>query len=419
MDIPEDENKNADLCHALIETVPIPLFYTDAVGRYVACNRAFEKMVGLSRSEILGKNNHELFPRSWADKELIMDQELIIDRNRQRYEWHFDKPLDGMKDVYVDRAPAIDASGNIVGIAGAISDISERRALEKNFEESSNRLETLLNALPVAIVIIDYDTKKVIDLNPQAMLILGYTREQIAGRQCRRLICGGDNEHCPLYNTKGKLERSESIVINAAGKPVPVLKSVILTEIDNNKLILECFSDISEQKALENQLREMAEIDFLTGLFNRRYFFERTEKEVCRSKRYDHPVSMIILDIDHFKKVNDQFGHPAGDKVLKEVGQICQEAIRDTDFAGRIGGEEFAVILIESDLDAAHLVAERIRSRVASNAFKLEGQWIQCTISAGISRFILQEDDLETFMKRADDALYRAKRTGRNQTCKG
>jgi diguanylate cyclase (GGDEF)-like protein/PAS domain S-box-containing protein len=418
MDSPSGE-KDQDLYRTLIETVPLPLFYRDAYGRYIACNRAFERMLNLLPSEIIGKNNHDLFPVKWADKELVRDQELIISLNRQQYEWHFDEPLGGMKDIYVDKAPAIDAAGNIIGIAGAISDISERRALEKNFEESTNRLESLLNALPVAIVIIDHNTKKVIDLNPQAMVILGYTREQLAGRNCKHFICGGTSHRCPLYDAKAKLERSEGSVIDVTGNHIPVLKSVILTEIDNTKLILECFSDISEQKALENQLREMAETDFLTGLFNRRHFIERTEKEVSRSKRYDHPLSMIILDIDYFKSINDRFGHAAGDKVLKGIGQICQEAVRDTDFVGRIGGEEFAVVLIEGNLEGAYMVAERIRCRVASHAFQFEGKTIQCTISTGTSELIPQEDDLERLMKRADDALYRAKQAGRDQTCRG
>ena len=418
MDTPLGE-KDQDLYRTLIETVPLPLFYRDAYGRYIACNRAFERMVNLLRSEIIGKNNHDLFPGKWADKELVMDQELIINLDRQRYEWHFDKPLGGMKDIHVDKAPAIDASGNIIGIAGAISDISEMRALEKNFEESTNRLESLLNALPVAIVVIDHDTKKVIDLNPQAMLILGYTREQLAGRKCKRLICGDNNNRCPSTTQRQSSERSEGLVIDVSGRHIPVLKSIILTEIDGKKVILECFSDISEQKALENQLREMAETDFLTGLFNRRHFIERTEKEVSRSKRYHHPLSIMMLDIDYFKSINDQFGHAAGDAVLKGIGKICQEAIRDTDFVGRIGGEEFAVVLIESDLEGAHMVAERIRCRVASHAFQIEGKTIQCTVSTGISGLVTQEDDLEKLMKRADDALYRAKQAGRNRTCRG
>ncbi|MFH0729110.1 MAG: diguanylate cyclase [Pseudomonadota bacterium] len=411
--------KNPDLYHTLIETVPIPLFFKDAYGDYIACNPAFERMVGLLRSEIIGKTDHELFPEKWADKELVGDQALIITLGRQRYECHFDEPFGGMQDIYVDKAPVMDAFGNIIGIAGAISDISEMRALKKNFEDSTNRLESLLNALPVAIVVIDHDTKKIMDLNPQAMLMLGYTREQLAGRKCKRLICGDNNKRCPLYDAKATMERSEGLVIDAAGAPIPVLKSIILTEIDGKKVILECFSDISAQKALENQLREMAETDFLTGLFNRRHFIERAEKEVSRSKRYTHPLSMIILDIDYFKSVNDRFGHAAGDTVLKNIAQICREAIRDTDFVGRIGGEEFAVALIESDLEGAYMVAERIRCRVASHTFQLEGKTIQCTLSTGTSELVPQEDDLERLMKKADDALYRAKQAGRDQTCRG
>lgn len=420
--VPQEDSSDRNFYRMLIDTLPIPLFFRDVYGRFITCNHAFEKMVKLSRSEIMEKTCDDLFPRKWSEKELIMDQELIIGLNRlnkQSYELHFDEPFGELRDILVEKAPAIDASGNMTGIAGAISDISEIRGLKADAEDNINRLETLLNALPVAIVVIDHDTRKVIDLNPQAMLILGYTREQIAGRNCKRLFCGDSGSRCPLFDATAKLERSEGVVIDVTGRNIPVLKSVILTEIDNKKVVLECFADISEQKILENQLREMAETDFLTRLFNRRHFIASAEMELSRAKRYNHPVSHIMLDIDYFKRINDQFGHAAGDEVLKRVAQICWETVRDTDIAGRIGGEEFAVILVECGLETAHKVAERIRCRVAGHLFHVEEKTIRCTISAGTSELNSKEDNLEKLMKRADDALYRAKKAGRNQTCSG
>ena len=406
-----------DLYRSLLRAVPIPIFFRDVYGNYIGCNPAFENFIDKPRSEIIGNGNHNLLPKNWADKELEKDQEIIISSKPQRYEWHLDKPMGSMRDVYVDKAPIMGKSGDIIGIAGAIADITEVRLLENDLSESTYRLESLLNALPVAIVIIDYKTQKIVDLNPQAMLMLGYTREQLAGRKCRSLMCGGQTDHCPLVDPDLSLERSESIVTDADGKKIPVLKSIILTEIDNKKLLLECFSDISEQKVLENQLREMAETDFLTRLFNRRHFIGRAEKELSRSRRYNSSVSLIMLDIDWFKKINDQYGHAAGDEVLKGVAQICQEAVREIDIVGRIGGEEFSMVLIECDTDGALIVAERIRKQVASHPFEYEQKAIHCTVSIGISAFVAKEDHLENLMKRADIALYRAKQAGRNRTC--
>lgn len=408
-----------DLYRTLLRNVPFPVFFRSVTGEYIDCNPAFEHFAGKSRSEIVGKNNYDLFPKAWANKELENDQEIVLSKKAQRYEWHFDRPMGGMHYVYIDKAPIIDEAGVITGISGAITDISGMKRLEEDSARNTNRLESLLSALPVAIVIIDFRTHKIVDLNPMAMVMLGYTREQLIGRDCKTCICNENASQCPLVDTSLPQGRSEVVLTDAAGNSIPVLKSTILTEIDNGKLLLECFSDISEQKNLEARLREMAETDFLTGIFNRRHFIETAEREIARSKRYDTRFSVLILDIDWFKRINDQFGHAAGDEVLKGVAGLCRESIRETDIIGRIGGEEFAALLVESDMDAAIIVAERIRQNVASHAFKFEDQTIQCTVSLGVASVIAGKDNLETIMNRADIALYKAKQAGRNQICHG
>jgi diguanylate cyclase (GGDEF)-like protein len=124
-----------------------------------------------------------------------------------------------------------------------------------------------------------------------------------------------------------------------------------------------------------------------------------------------------MIDIDWFKKINDRYGHSAGDEVLKGVARICKESIRDIDIAGRFGGEEFAVVLVECSLDSAFTVAERIRANIESNEFPVDGTSIRCTVSIGIAGNTTEDADLEMVMKRADTALYDAKQAGRNRTC--
>jgi diguanylate cyclase (GGDEF)-like protein len=160
-------------------------------------------------------------------------------------------------------------------------------------------------------------------------------------------------------------------------------------------------------------------MDFLTGIYNRRHFIESAEREIARSKRYKSMMTVAILDIDWFKEINDQFGHAAGDEVIKGIADNCRETIRGTDILGRIGGEEFAMILIETDLEDSFAVAERLRKRIESHVFKFDGQTTRCTVSIGISAIFPEKDDLETIMKRADAALYEAKQSGRNRTCRG
>lgn len=401
----------------LLRTVPIPIFFRGLDGKYIGCNLAFEIFTGKSRSEILGKDNHNFFPRALVDKELKSDREIVDNRKGQRYEWHFDTPMGGMKDAYIDKAPIMDGAENVVGVSGAITDISGVRALEAELANSTYRLESLLNSLPVAIVIIDTNSKKIVDLNPLAMVMLGYTREQLVNCDCHTYICNGDTGRCPLSDNLLSLDRSESVLINSAGKQLPVLKSTIQTEIEGHGYLLECFQDISEQKTLEHRLREMAETDFLTGIFNRRHFMELALREISRSRRYRSSVSFLMIDIDWFKEINDRYGHSAGDEVLKGVARSCQKSVRDIDIVGRIGGEEFAVILVECSTDSALIVAERIRANIEANEFQLDGETLRCTVSIGISGNGSGDAGLDLIMKQADTALYDSKHAGRNRTC--
>ena len=155
--------------------------------------------------------------------------------------------------------------------------------------------------------------------------------------------------------------------------------------------------------------------DALTSLSNRRHFDAVSHAEWARFQRYGRPLSLLILDIDHFKAINDQFGHPAGDFILKSVGQSCQATQRVTDVVARIGGEEFAILLPETDESSAVIVAERLRNQIASVVHNLGEKHVQVTASIGVAGGTLSMPSFETLHKRADEALYCAKAAGRNR----
>ena len=152
----------------------------------------------------------------------------------------------------------------------------------------------------------------------------------------------------------------------------------------------------------------------MTKAYNRLYFSSRLKEEIERAKRYNHPLSLILLDIDFFKKINDTYGHDVGDLVLKTVSQIVLENIRKSDLFARIGGEEFAILLPDTSKDKAILVAEKLRETIEKTPIILpNGKQIKVTISLGVTS--LKKDDNESsFIKRADEALYDAKKSGRN-----
>jgi diguanylate cyclase (GGDEF)-like protein len=167
----------------------------------------------------------------------------------------------------------------------------------------------------------------------------------------------------------------------------------------------------------KQELETMSLTDPLTGLANRRHLMETLEKEISRHGRRERAFSVAILDIDHFKAVNDTHGHLCGDRVLAHLGQTFLEQLRTYDFVARYGGEEFCVILANTALSEATRVMERLRRHVASHPFLFESKAVRLTLSAGLtSNQGLEEITLDALLSRADEALYRAKTEGRNRT---
>ena len=166
---------------------------------------------------------------------------------------------------------------------------------------------------------------------------------------------------------------------------------------------------------LNDDLKQLSRTDGLTGLFNRRYWQERFERLYKLGRRRETPSTALMLDIDHFKKINDTYGHQAGDEVIKTLAQVIRKSVRETDLPGRYGGEEFAIVLEDSSADNAKRVAERIRRLSEAMRVEFEGRQIQFTISIGLCEFSPEFLSEMAWLEQADQALYRAKTTGRNR----
>lgn len=173
--------------------------------------------------------------------------------------------------------------------------------------------------------------------------------------------------------------------------------------------------DISDKREASEQQRKANFCDYLTGLANRRAFFEAAELELERRKHSTRPTAMIMFDADHFKAVNDRFGHPVGDAVLRHLAKALRSTFRDVDVVARIGGEEFAVLMPSTDLATAGAVANRLRALVKATPALVDGESISYTVSAGVAAMDDAISSLESLMKRADQALYAAKARGRNR----
>lgn len=177
--------------------------------------------------------------------------------------------------------------------------------------------------------------------------------------------------------------------------------------------------DITERKQLLQELERQAHLDYLTGLHNRGYFMQLAETEVARAVRYSSHLSMMMMDVDNFKQVNDTHGHKAGDLVLKKFAEACHDTLREVDIIGRIGGEEFAVLLPETDIDEAMEVAKRLRQEIASIKVGIDhGLPLRFTISIGVSSLSPNRENLDVLLSLADKALYLAKSSGKNRVAR-
>jgi diguanylate cyclase (GGDEF)-like protein len=250
--------------------------------------------------------------------------------------------------------------------------------------------------------------------------------EQAECHQLLSIICelqadlAGALEHFKQFHTI-----KEKIAGEEAAKRLAILN--VMHEVETAKRETEIHrlrnvelqSEIEERKLIQAALEKLAALDSLTGLYNRRHFLALAEKEFERVTRYRHPLAVVILDLDHFKQVNDTYGHAVGDQVLAIVAARLKSDLRDVDFAGRIGGEEFALVLPETTPAGARQVAERINHAISAKAMLTEAGPVVVTASAGVANLtpgVLPEiPSFFILLKHADQALYAAKRAGRNQ----
>ena len=172
--------------------------------------------------------------------------------------------------------------------------------------------------------------------------------------------------------------------------------------------------DITDRREASENHRRASACDHLTGIANRRTFFESAALEIERMKRIPRPLTLILFDADYFKKINDRYGHPAGDAVLRQLAATLTATFRQIDVVARVGGEEFAILLPSTDLEGAQAVAERLREEVESQVVQIDGVGIKYTVSGGIACMSESILGLDVLMKRADQALYAAKARGRN-----
>lgn len=267
--------------------------------------------------------------------------------------------------------------------------------------------------------------------NKAAERISGYPAEKVIGSHCYDNILNHVTENgtqlcltgCPLHATiqDGKPREAEVFLRHANGHRVPVLIRTTPLRDEDGVIIgaIEVFSDNSRLFRRVKRLEQAAHLDPLTRIANRRYMESRLELALVEFQQHRIPFGVLFLDIDYFKRVNDTFGHEAGDRVLQMVANTLQGNIRADDLVARWGGEEFLVLLSNIELNGLRIVAEKLRALVKTSSLRIPERTIQVTVSIG-GALVCLEDDIASLLRRADQNMYRAKLAGRDRViCDG
>jgi diguanylate cyclase (GGDEF)-like protein len=226
--------------------------------------------------------------------------------------------------------------------------------------------------------------------------------------------------HCEVWR-EGEIYRVQDLgatnTTRVNDRPIAEAELRDGDHITVGEILLKFISHASLEARYHEEVYQLATHDPLTDLFNRRHFNQQLDIEIARALRHARPLSLCIIDVDLFKQINDRFGHVAGDGVLKQLAGLLRAHVRCEDLAARIGGEEFAVLLPETDLQGARDLAEQFRSAVAAAEFSPGGIAQRITVSIGVAQANAERADRSRLMKAADAALYRAKESGRNRVC--
>jgi diguanylate cyclase (GGDEF)-like protein/PAS domain S-box-containing protein len=357
---------------------------------------------------------------------------LIPNDNWARMEEEYNELIRHKQSSYIGRVRVVHKKGHEIWLAitqrvidwhgtPAVHltafDISTQMAAEHALQHNEQHLRAILEVLPQPIYITRRHDGQLLYVNRKTCLLFQQRANQLL-RGCSTDFFVDPKERedlAQLFETVQDIRDVEVKMKTVGGREFTAEIAAIAVEYGAEPAVLVALNDISQRKQLESELFHQASTDSLTGISNRRYFINQAEQEMRRSRRFARDLSVMMIDIDHFKPINDQHGHAVGDAVLQGMVKRSLESLRQSDELGRLGGEEFAVIMPETNLIAATEAAERLRFHIAERPLVAERLAIPCTVSIGVAQLQGNDGTIDDLLHRADLALYRAKSNGRNR----
>lgn len=389
----------------------------------IATNELFASFSERSPSDSVNIPLREIFPRHISrilmkgvseclDEVIPVECEVVKEKMAETQWWH------------VVLSPIMDANRKVIRCFITCIDVSMQMELENSLSLQRTRFQALIqNSYDGIISINEEQTIELI--NPAACEMFLVESQDVIGAPIESLVPMRYRDkhkayvdgfkHSPV-KSRPMHERGAVTGRRSDGTEFPLEITISKIRVGERLELTAVIRDISERARLMDTLEHKALNDPLTDLPNRRQFDSVMEKEVARARRFQHDLSLIMMDIDHFKKINDSYGHPSGDQVLKYIASVLKGAVREVDCAARIGGEEFAVILPESNGILAEEAARRIQAKIKEQPFSFDnGETIGVTLSFGVSELHDDDDSPAVLIARSDKALYRSKEGGRDR----
>jgi diguanylate cyclase (GGDEF)-like protein/PAS domain S-box-containing protein len=398
------------LLEQVLEATTDSIYIKDLQGRYRVVNSAAAALIGRPGAEILGRSDGDLLPEV-AEAIAARDAAVLERHASSAYEMS-GRFGAGANVLSITKSPFCDSSGTAIGTLGIARDITEQRRLQERFRRA-------FEDAPIAMAVADRDGR-ILDVNQALCAMTRYSRDELSGRTLASMTHPDDREADDavmqgLASGDADAATDEQRHLRADGSMVSVARSVsVVRDVDGTPLhFLTQLQDITDRQHFESELRHLADHDPLTGLLNRRRFKQELDRHLAQVARYGPRGALLILDLDHFKEVNDTLGHQAGDELLLGVSDLMQQRLRDSDIVARLGGDEFAVLLPNGGRQEAEVVAADLVRTVREQATVGAGdRRRRVTTSVGVAAFAAAEASGDAMLVEADMAMYEAKQTG-------
>ncbi|WP_243544895.1 PAS domain S-box protein [Pseudodesulfovibrio tunisiensis] len=411
----EAMRRSEEKFRSIFETMQEGYLVVSLEGTILMANPAAAETLGYTVKQLTGMPMNDFYANR-QDRERLRKQ-LLATGSAKRLQFPAVRSDGSTIIVEASVRMVRNESGDPVAFEGTFHDATDRIRAEEILKDREAQYRSFFENNHAVMLLIDPRTGEITDANPAAKSFYGYSRDKLKSMRIDEINTLSQEEifreMAAARSERRKHFQFRHRLANGDVRDVEVYSGPIM--VRGTQLLYSLVHDVTERVHLENETRRMATVDALTGAWNRRQFFVRGEQEFNRFRRYKGPLALFMIDIDHFKRINDTHGHLAGDCVLKALSGFAMHTLRDTDVFARVGGEEFAVLLPELDLENALAVAERLRSGLKGLRTSSETETIVFTVSIGVTLADPSDSDIEAALARADRALYQAKDNGRDR----